>query len=167
MRSMLPHGHVVPPYTPQNIGPRIFAITGTGGGVTVTVSTRVTVFVTVSYRVMNTVSTRGGAATSPFDTLSRVWDVVRSLVVSCCAANELANESAAARPSAQVVMERTRITKLSSWCVARRDGVSRYRCHVTGILRAVTQPKTDFAWPRLGDTAGPAMVVRPLTDPVV
>jgi hypothetical protein len=33
----------------------------------------------------------------------------------------------------------------SSWCVARRDGVSRNRRHVKSILRAVAQQKTDFA----------------------
>src|SRR5437868_6567835 len=85
-----------------------------GTGVTVTVSTRTTVLFTrtVSYRVTYTVSVRVGC-TSPFDTLIRVSDVVlrRSFAVSCCAANELAIESAAARPSAQVVMERTRITE--------------------------------------------------------
>ena len=31
----------------------------------------------------------------------------------------------------------------------------------------MAQPKTDFPWPRLGDTAGPAMVVRPLSGPEV
>src|SRR3954471_3901803 len=107
---MLPYGRVDQPNRPQYIGPFTRAIASGTGGVTVTVSTRVSVVLTVSYRVTYTVSTRV-VTTSPGDSFEigiRCDDVVRrSRVVSCvcCAANVLAaTVSAAARPSAQVVM---------------------------------------------------------------
>src|SRR5688500_1018711 len=110
---MFPYGQVVPAYTPQNIGPFTLGITSGAGGVTVTVSTRTIVLLTrtVSYRVTYTVSVRTVVTTSPFEMLIRWSDGRRSRLVSCdCAADSLVTSvSAAARPSAQVVILRTRI----------------------------------------------------------
>src|SRR5687767_12659980 len=130
MRSMLPYGQVVPAKIPQNIGPLIFGTTIGAGGVTVTVSTRTIVLFTrtVSYRVTYTVSTRGGVATSPFETVIRCSDGRRRRVVSCdCAETELESVSAAARPSAQVVMLRTRILKSPPGALHAATLVSRFR----------------------------------------
>src|SRR5687768_10026573 len=90
-------------------------------------------------------------ATSPFEMLIRCSDGRRSFVVSVdCAADSLdPSVSAAARPSAQVVILRTRI-QITPPGALHAATLCRGIAAVLGILRAVAQIKDRrrFVWLR-------------------